>query len=92
VGTPGEPERVVYGERQMKRALSVVGIQHADEIFAIGDAHSDFKRLARALAAARIIVEGPMDNPADVGADRGEFGEFLCSLSFAASTHEGFAT
>jgi hypothetical protein len=148
---------------------AVVQIDHADEIFAIGDAHSDFKRLARAMAAAGIIerpVEHPEDagwragkavlvttgdmidkgpraldvlrllkrvraeaqraggdvvilagnheaeflanpgapkgrefagqltkariNPADVGACKGEFGEFLCSLSFAARVGDWF--
>jgi len=34
---------------------AVVQIDHSDEIFAIGDAHSDFKRLARVMAAAGII-------------------------------------
>jgi hypothetical protein len=148
---------------------AVVQIDRADEIFAIGDAHSDFKRLARAMAAAQII-EFPVDNPedarwraghavvvstgdridkgpraldvlrllrrvrtearraggdvvilagnheaefladptapkgrefaaqlkaagikpAEVGACRGEFGEFLCSLSFAARVGDWF--
>lgn len=40
----------------------VVQLDHVDEIYAIGDAHSDFKRLARAMAGAGII-EGPVDNP-----------------------------
>ena len=144
-------------------------IEHADEIFAIGDAHSDFKRLARVMAAAGIIksaVENPEDarwraghavlvttgdmidkgpraldvlrllmrvrtdarraggdvvilagnheaefladpaapkgqefagqlkrariDPAAVAACRGEFGEFLCSLSFAARVGDWF--
>jgi hypothetical protein len=148
---------------------AVVQIERADEIFAIGDAHSDFKRLARAMAAAQIIesqVDNPEDakwraghavlvttgdmidkgpraldvlrllkrvrtearraggdvvilagnheaefladpgapkgrefaaqlnaahiKPADVGACRGEFGEFLCSLSFAARVGDWF--
>ena len=43
---------------------AVIQIGQADEIFAIGDAHSDFKRLARAMAAAGII-EAPTENPAD---------------------------
>jgi hypothetical protein len=34
---------------------AVVQIDRADEIFAIGDAHRDFMRLARAMAAAQII-------------------------------------
>jgi hypothetical protein len=148
---------------------AVVQIDRADEIFAIGDAHSDFKRLARAMAAAGIIesaVENPEDarwhgghavlvttgdmidkgpraldvlrllkrlraeaeraggdvvilagnheaefladpnapkgrefagqltkariNPAEVGACKGEIGEFLCSLSFAARIGDWF--
>jgi hypothetical protein len=148
---------------------AVVQIDHADEIYAIGDAHSDFKRLARAMAAAGIIaasVARPEDarwsaghavlvttgdmidkgpraldvirllkwvrsearqaggdvvilagnheieflaspaapkakefagqltkarvNPAEVGACKGEFGEFLCSLSFAARVGDWF--
>jgi hypothetical protein len=43
---------------------AVVQIDHADEIFAIGDAHSDFIRLARAMAAAGII-ESPVKAPED---------------------------
>lgn len=42
----------------------VIQIDHADEIFAIGDAHSDFRRLTRAMAAAGII-EAPVDKPED---------------------------
>lgn len=148
---------------------AIVQIDRADEIFAIGDAHSDFKRLARAMAGAGII-ESPVDkpedakwsaghavlvttgdmidkgpraldvlrllkwvrseaqraggnvvilagnheaeflanpgapkgrefagqltrahiNPAEVGACKGEFGEFLCSLSFAARVGDWF--
>lgn len=37
----------------------VTQIASADEIFAIGDAHSDFNRLARAMVAARIIEAQP---------------------------------
>jgi len=148
---------------------AVVQIDRADEIFAIGDAHSDFKRLARAMEAAGIImpaVEKPEDarwsagravlvttgdmidkgpraldvlrllkwvraearqaggdvvilagnheieflanpgapkgrefagqlkrariDPAEVGACKGEFGEFLCSLPFAARVGDWF--
>jgi hypothetical protein len=148
---------------------AIVQIDRADEIFAIGDAHSDFKRLARAMAAAGIIespVNKPEDakwtaghavlvttgdmidkgpqaldvlrllkwlrteaqgaggnvvilagnheaeflanpgapkgrefagqltkahiNPAEVGACKGEFGEFLCSLAFAARVGDWF--
>ena len=148
---------------------AVVQIEHAEEIFAIGDAHSDFKRLGRAMAAAGIItakVDNPEDarwcagravvvvtgdmidkgpraldvlrllkrvrtearsvggdvvilagnheaefladpgapkgkefaaqlkaaniDPAGVGACKGEFGEFLCSLSFAARVGDWF--
>ncbi len=43
---------------------AVVQINHADEIFAIGDAHSDFKRLARAMMGAGII-DGPVERPED---------------------------
>jgi hypothetical protein len=157
------------GTRDWAEFPAVVQIQHADEIFAIGDAHSDCKRLVRAMAAAQIIerpVENPEDarwraghavlvttgdmidkgpraldvlrllkwlraearraggdvvilagnheaefladpgapkgrefaaqlnaahiKPADVGACRGEFGEFLCSLSFAARVGDWF--
>jgi len=155
--------------RDWSQFPAIVQIEHADEIFAIGDAHSDFKRLARAMAAAGIIesaVDKPEDarwkaghavlvttgdmidkgpraldvlrllkwvrseaqraggnvvilagnheaeflanpgapkgrefagqltkthiNPAEVGACRGEFGEFLCSLSFAARVGDWF--
>jgi hypothetical protein len=148
---------------------AIVQIDQADEIFAIGDAHSDFRRLARAMAAAGLIekaTERPEDakwragkavlvstgdmidkgpraldvlrlyrsvraqaraaggnvvilagnheaeflsnpsapkgrefaaqltrehiNPADVGACKGEFGELLCSLSFAARAGDWF--
>ena len=41
---------------------AVVQVRSAPEIFAIGDAHSDFKRLGRAMAAAGII-ERPVENP-----------------------------
>ncbi len=155
--------------RDWKNNPAVVQIERADEIFAIGDAHSDFKRLAMAMAGAGIIeapVEHPEDakwragkavlvttgdmidkgpraldvlrllrdvreqarqvggevvilagnheaefladplapkgkefaaqlkaakiNPADVGACKGEFGEFLCSLAFAARVGDWF--
>jgi hypothetical protein len=155
--------------RDWKTNPAVVQIDHATEIFAIGDAHSDFKRLARVMAAAGIIeatVENPADakwhagravlvttgdmidkgpraldvlrllrhvreearhaggevvilagnhevefladpaapkgkdfadqlkaakiNPADVGACKGEFGEFLCSIAFAARVGDWF--
>jgi hypothetical protein len=142
---------------------AVVEIAHADEIFAIGDAHSDYRRLARAMTAARIIDtdarwiagravlvttgdmidKGPraLDvlrllrdvrtqarraggdvvilagnheaefladpaapkgkefaaqlkaahiDPAEVAACHGEFGEFLCSLAFAARVGDWF--
>lgn len=148
---------------------AVVQIRNAPEIFAIGDAHSDFKRLERAMAAAGIIeriAENPEDarwragravvvvtgdmidkgpraldvlrvlmtvreqarqaggdvvilagnheaeflanpdapkgrefaaqlktahiKPADVGACKGEIGEFLCSLAFAARVGDWF--
>ena len=157
------------GARDWAEFPAVVQMQNADEIFAIGDAHSDFKRLVRAMAAAQIIersVDNPEDarwraghavlvttgdmidkgpraldvlrllkwlraearraggdvvilagnheaefladpgapkgrefaaqlnaahiKPADVGACRGEFGEFLCSLSFAARVGDWF--
>lgn len=149
--------------RDWKTYPAVVEIAHADEIFAIGDAHSDYKRLARAMAAARIIDAGErwiaghavlvttgdmidkgpraLDvlrllksvrtqarqaggdvvilagnheaefladptapkskdfvsqlkaeniDPAEVGACKGEFGEFLCSLAFAARVDDWF--
>lgn len=41
--------------RDWKKNPAVVQIEHAPEIFAIGDPHSDFRRLARAMAAAGII-------------------------------------
>ena len=50
--------------RDWAESPAVVQIAHADEIFAIGDAHSDFRRLARAMASAGII-EAPVDNPED---------------------------
>src|ERR1700744_5663400 len=50
--------------RDWKAFPAVVQIDRADEIFAIGDAHSDFQRLARAMAAAGIIAS-PVENPAD---------------------------
>lgn len=144
---------------------AVTQIESADEIFAIGDAHSDFARLARVMAGAGII-DGPdtahwrgghavlvttgdmidkgpraLDvlrllmavraearraggdvvilagnheaefladpkapkgqefakqlkaahiDPAEVGACKGEIGEFLCSLSFAARVGDWF--
>ena len=155
--------------RDWKKNPAVVQIERADEIFAVGDAHSDFKRLARAMAAAGILeapVERPEDarwragkavlvttgdmidkgpraldvlrllrdvreqarraggevvilagnheaefladpgapkgkefaaqlkaakiNPADVAACKGEFGDFLCSLAFAAKVGDWF--
>ncbi len=42
---------------------AVTQIESADEIFAIGDAHSDFKRLARAMVAAGIIEMSQSDKP-----------------------------
>jgi hypothetical protein len=54
---PGTP-------RDWAQYPAVVQIDRADEIFAIGDAHSDFKRLARAMAAAGII-QSPVDHPED---------------------------
>jgi len=156
-------------QRDWTQFPAVVQIHSAPEIFAIGDAHSDFKRLARAMAAAGIIaraVENPEDarwsagravlvttgdmidkgpraldvirllrtvredarqaggdvvilagnheaefladpdapkgrefagqlkkehiKPADVAACKGEFGEFLCSLAFAAKIDDWF--
>src|SRR5580698_485336 len=44
---------------------AVVQIAHADEIFAIGDAHSDYRRLARAMAGAAIIAGGQANPPAN---------------------------
>ena len=155
--------------RDWKANPAVLQREHAQEIFAIGDAHSDFVRLARAMAAAGVIekaVESPVEakwragravlvttgdmidkgpraldvlrllrhlreearrdggdvlilagnheaefladpaapkgkefaaqlkaakiNPADVAACKGEFGEFLCSLPFAARVDDWF--
>jgi hypothetical protein len=45
--------------RDWKKYPAVTQITSAEEIFAIGDAHSDFKRLARAMVAARIIEAQP---------------------------------
>jgi hypothetical protein len=155
--------------RDWAKYPAVVQIAHADAIFAIGDAHSDFKRLARAMAAAGVIEDQVSDptaakwkaghavlvttgdmidkgpraldvlrllktvreqarraggdvvilagnheaefladpaapkgkefaaqlkaahiNPAEVGACKGEFGEFLCTLAFAARVGDWF--
>jgi hypothetical protein len=156
-------------QRDWTQYPAIVQIRNAPEIFALGDVHSDFKRLGRALAAAGIIeqaVENPENakwcaghavlvttgdmidkgpraldvirllkrvredareaggdvvilagnheaefladpdapqsrefagqlkaahiRPADVAACRGEFGEFLCSLGFAAKIDDWF--
>lgn len=45
--------------RDWTKYPAVTQIAGAEEIFAIGDAHSDFKRLARAMVAARIIEAQP---------------------------------
>ena len=158
-----------FAARDWTRYPVVTQIANPPEIFAIGDAHSDFVRLARAMAAAGIIEKRPdrptdakwcagravlvttgdmvdkgpraLDvlrllmtvradarraggdvvilagnheaefladptaskgqefakqlkaeniNPADVGACKGEIGEFLCSLSFAAQVGDWF--
>src|SRR5262249_40068929 len=50
--------------RDWSQYPAVIQIDHADEIFAIGDAHSDFKRLTRAMAAAGII-EKSVEHPED---------------------------
>jgi hypothetical protein len=42
---------------------AVIQIENADEIFAIGDAHSDFKRLARVMVAAGIIEITQAEKP-----------------------------
>ncbi|HTA43650.1 MAG TPA: metallophosphoesterase [Bryobacteraceae bacterium] len=159
----------VAGARDWKQYPAVTQIAKADEIFAIGDAHSDFVRLARAMTAAGIIERQPSKpqdakwcagkavlvttgdmvdkgpraldvlrllmtvradarraggdvvilagnheaefladpaapkgqefakqlkaahiDPAQVGACKGEIGEFLCSLSFAARVGDWF--
>ena len=49
---PGAP-------RDWAKYPAVTQIASAEEVFAIGDAHSDFKRLARAMVAARIIEAQP---------------------------------
>jgi hypothetical protein len=54
----------VSAARNWAQYPAVVRIAHAEEIFAIGDAHGDLRRLARAMAAAGII-EAPVDNPED---------------------------
>jgi hypothetical protein len=51
-------------QRDWTQFPAVVQIRSAPEIFAIGDAHSDFKRLGRAMAAAGII-ERPVESPGD---------------------------
>lgn len=48
------------GARDWKQYPVVTQIAKADEIFAIGDAHSDFVRLARAMTAAGIIEKQPV--------------------------------
>jgi hypothetical protein len=45
--------------RDWAKYPAVTQIVSAEEIFAIGDAHSDFRRLARAMVAARIIEAQP---------------------------------
>ena len=156
-------------QRDWTQFPAVIQIHNAPEIFAIGDAHSDFRRLARVMVAAGLIereVEHPEDakwsagravlvttgdmidkgpraldvlrllkwvredarraggdvvilagnheaefladpdapkgrefagqlkaahiKPAEVAACRGEFGEFLCSLGFAAKIDDWF--
>ena len=52
------------GARDWKRYPAITQIAKADEIFAIGDAHSDFVRLARAMTAAGIIEKQP-EKPQD---------------------------
>jgi hypothetical protein len=136
--------------RDWAKYPAVTQIASAEEIFAIGDAHSDFNRLARAMVAARIIEAQPANpedahwraghavlittgdmidkgpraldvlrllmllrtetrraggdvvilagnheaeflaDPTAVGACKGEIGEFLCSLSFAARVGDWF--
>jgi len=51
-------------QRDWTQFPAVIQIRSAPEIFAIGDAHSDFRRLGRAMAAAGII-EHAVDNPED---------------------------
>jgi hypothetical protein len=46
--------------RDWAKYPAVAQIGSAQEIFAIGDAHSDFKRLSRAMVAARIIEAQPV--------------------------------
>jgi hypothetical protein len=50
--------------RDWAKYPAVTQIAKPEEIFAIGDAHSDFNRLARAMVAARIIEAQPA-NPED---------------------------
>ena len=44
---------------RLERYPAVAQIERADEIFAIGDAHSDFNRLARVMVSAGIIESQP---------------------------------
>lgn len=53
-----------FAARDWARYPVVTEIAHPTEIFAIGDAHSDFFRLARAMTAAGIIEKLP-ERPAD---------------------------
>jgi hypothetical protein len=48
-----------FGARDWKQYPAVTQIANPSEIFAIGDAHSDFVRLARAMTAAGIIEKLP---------------------------------
>jgi hypothetical protein len=52
------------GARDWAKYPAVTEISSAEEVFAIGDAHGDFKRLARAMVAAGIIEAQP-DKPQD---------------------------
>jgi Calcineurin-like phosphoesterase len=49
--------------RDWMKYPAVTQIENADEIFGIGDAHSDFKRLARVMVAAGIIEMTQPDKP-----------------------------
>ena len=49
--------------RDWAKYPAVAQIGNADEIFAIGDAHSDFKRLSRVMVAAEIIDIAQPDKP-----------------------------
>src|SRR2546421_183289 len=46
-------------QRIWEKYPAVVGIAAAQEIFAVGDVHADYQRLAKLLAAGRIVERFP---------------------------------